>query len=316
MAEDLLALAAELGRRGEPFALATVVRCERPTSAKPGAKALIREDGTVSGWVGGACAEPVVVREALNSLRDGRPRFIGLIGEGGKGPGRTEGMLEYAMTCHSGGTLEIYVEPFLPKPLLVLVGHGPVVETLAALGRDVDYSIVVLPADAAVDGLGELALTPRASVVVATHGELDEETLARGLATEAGYVCLVASRKRAAVITKSLERQGVPPERLARLKAPAGLDIGAVTPEEIAVSILAELIQRHRNEKVVLVETETNQASAAAVEAKDPICGMLVVVATARYRSESSGQVVYFCCVRCKETFDSDPQTYIVGLDR
>ena len=316
MAEDLLALAAELGRRGEPFALATVVRCERPTSAKPGAKALIREDGTISGWVGGACAEPVVVREALNSLRDGRPRFIGLIGEGRKGPGRTEGMLEYAMTCHSGGTLEIYVEPFLPKPLLVLVGHGPVVETLAALGRDVDYSIVVLPAAAAVDGLGGLALTPRASVVVATHGELDEEALARGLATEAGYVSLVASRKRAAVITESLKRQGVPPERLSRLKAPAGLDIGAVTPEEIAVSILAELIQRHRNEKIALVETETNQASAAAVEAKDPICGMLVAVATARYRSEESGQVVYFCCLRCKETFDADPQKYSVGLDR
>src|SRR5574342_178667 len=311
MADDLLALAAELGRRGEPFALATVVRCERPTSAKPGAKALIREDGTVSGWVGGACAEPVVVREALGSIRDGRPRFIGLIGDGGKGPGRTEGMLEYAMTCHSGGTLEIYVEPFLPKPLLVLVGHGPVIETLAALGRDVGYSITVLPADAAVDGLGGLALTARASVVVATHGEFDEEALARGLATEAGYVSLVASRKRAAVIAESLKRQGVPPDRLARLKAPAGLDIGAATPEELAVSILAELIQRHRGEKVALVDTEINQAPAGAVEAKDPICGMLVEMAAARYRSEVSGRAVYFCCRQCKETFDSDPQKYL-----
>src|SRR5437879_214255 len=133
MGEDLLALAAELERRGEPFALATVVRCERPTSAKPGAKALVREDGTVSGWVGGACAEPVVVREALNALRDGQPRLIGLFGDGGRSPGRTEGMLEYPMTCHSGGTLEIYVEPYLPKPLLVLVGRGPVVETLSTL---------------------------------------------------------------------------------------------------------------------------------------------------------------------------------------
>src|SRR5437879_12609015 len=102
MGEDLLALAADLGRRGDPFALATVVRCEPPTSAKPGAKALIRADGAVSGWVGGACSEPVVVREAVNALRDGRPRIIGLYGERGRGPGRTEGMLEHPVTCHSG----------------------------------------------------------------------------------------------------------------------------------------------------------------------------------------------------------------------
>src|SRR5262245_29260891 len=118
--DDILLLAAELRRREEPFVLATVVRCEPPTSAKPGAKALIRSDGTLSGWVGGACAEPVVVREALGALRDGRPRLIGLLGEGGRADGRTEGMLAYPMACHSGGTLEIYVEPYLPKPVLLL----------------------------------------------------------------------------------------------------------------------------------------------------------------------------------------------------
>ena len=148
MADGLLALAAELQRAGEPFALATVVRCEAPTSAKPGAKALIREDGSVQGWVGGACAEPVVAREALRAIRDGRPRLIGLYGEGGRVPGRIEGMLEFGMTCHSGGTLEIYVEPYLPKPVLVLVGHGPVVETLATLGRAADFAVSVLTPDA------------------------------------------------------------------------------------------------------------------------------------------------------------------------
>ena len=314
MGEDLLALTAELGRRGEAFALATVVRCERPTSAKPGAKALIREDGSVSGWVGGACAEPVVVREAVNALRDGRPRFIGLVGEGGKGPGRTEGILEYPMTCHSGGTLEIYVEPFLPQPLLVLIGHGPVVETLAALGRDADYAVTVLPGAAVVDGLSALALTPRASVVVATHGDLDEGALARVLATRAGHVSLVSSRRRAAGIVESLRRRGVPPECLARLKAPAGLDIGAVSPQEIAVSILAEIIQSHRSEKVEGMETESRQTSESAAEARDPICGMRVEMATARYRSEASGQVAYFCSLHCKETFDADPGKYAPAL--
>ncbi len=307
MAEELLARAAELQRRGEPFALATVVRCESPTSAKPGAKALIREDGTVSGWVGGACAEPVVVREALNALRDGRPRLVGLVGEGARGPGRTEGMLEYAMTCHSGGTLEIYVEPYLPKPLLVLVGHGPVVDTLATLAGAADYSIVALPEDATQAGLSELGLTRRASVVVATHSDADEDALERVLATEAGYVSLVASRRRATVILERLKGRGVPPERLARLKAPAGLDIGAVTPEEIAVSILAEIIQHCRSEKVA-------QASAVR-EARDPICGMLVEIATATYRSEVSGHLAYFCCHHCKETFDRDPERHLTGLE-
>lgn len=314
MGDELLALAAELGRCREPFALATVVRCERPTSAKPGAKALIRADGSVSGWVGGACAEPVVVREALNALRDGRPRFVGLYGEGGRSPGRAEGMIEYAMTCHSGGTLEIYVEPYLPKPLLVLVGHGPVVETLATLGRAADYTVEVLPGDATREGLGRLTLTRRASVVVATHGDGDEEALERVLATEAGYVSLVASRRRAAAIVESLKERHVPPERRDRLKAPAGLDIGAVTPEEIAVSILAEIVQHHRSEKVVEAETEIRQASLAATEAKDPICGMTVDVATAQHRSEVSGHPVYFCCLRCKETFDRAPERYAPGL--
>ena len=141
MADELIALAAELQRAGEAFALATVVRCEAPTSAKPGAKALVREDGTVQGWVGGACAEPVVVREALQALRDGRPRLVGLYGEGGRAPGRTEGMLEYGMTCHSGGTLEIYVEPYLPKPMLVLVGHGEIVEGGGVGGIDRDRAL-------------------------------------------------------------------------------------------------------------------------------------------------------------------------------
>src|SRR6266403_1571104 len=177
MADELLALAAELQRRGEAFALATVVRCEAPTSAKPGAKVLIREDGSVRGWVGGACAEPVVVREALSALRDGRPSLLGLYGEGGRAPGRTEGLLEYGMTCHSGGTLEIYVEPYLPKPQLVLVGHGPVIESLASLGRAADFVVVSLVPDTLSAGLEHEPLTQRASVVVATHADADEDVL-------------------------------------------------------------------------------------------------------------------------------------------
>lgn len=314
MSEDLLALAAELGGRGEAFALATVVRCERPTSAKPGAKALVRADGRVTGWVGGACAEPVVVREALAALRDGRPRLIGLYGEGGRVPGRTEGLLEYAMTCHSGGTLEIYVEPYLPKPQLVLVGHGPVIETLASLGEAAGHAVLVLAAEAVREWVGERALGWRASVVVATHGEGDEEALVSLLATDAGYVSLVASRRRAGEVARRLGERGVAPERLGRLKAPAGLDIGAVTPAEIAVSILAEVIQHHRGDKGDSGESAAVAAAArGAGEARDPICGMAVEVATARYRSEVAGRLVHFCCRSCQETFDGDPARWLAG---
>jgi xanthine dehydrogenase accessory factor len=311
VADELLALAAELQGRGEAFALATVVRCEAPTSAKPGAKALVREDGRVHGWVGGACAEPVVVREALLALRDGRPRLLGLYGEGGRTPGRTEGLLEYGMTCHSGGTLEIYVEPYLPKPQLVLVGHGPVVETLATLGRAADFTVVSLADDALPAQLG---LTTRAAVVVATHADTDEDALARVLESDAGYVSLVASRRRAAVILERLKQRGAAPERLSRLKAPAGLDIGAVTPEEIAVSILAEIIQHRRSDKTVGAETESAPAPTVRIETKDPICGMIVDAATAKFRSEFAGRTVSFCCRHCKEMFDEDPERYRAAL--
>lgn len=314
MADDLLALAAELQRAGEAFALATVVRCEAPTSAKPGAKALIREDGSVQGWVGGACAEPVVAREALQALRDGRPRFIGLYGEGGRTPGRTEGLLEFGMTCHSGGTLEIYVEPYLPKPQLVLVGHGPVVETLATLGHAADFTVSTLTPDALPAELERLRLTSRTSVVVATHADADEEVLDRVLRTDAGYISLVASRRRASVILEALTARGVPPESIGRLKAPAGLDIGAVTPQEIAVSILAEIIQHRRSDKTSGTEAERLAAPAVRMESKDPICGMLVDSVTSKFRSEFSGRTVYFCCRHCKEMFDQDPERYRAAL--
>src|SRR5216684_1682827 len=189
MTEDLLTLAQEFRRSGELLYMAKVVRCERPTSAKPGAKALIRPDGSVTGWVGGACAEPVVARESLAALRDGQPRLVVLVGDGGRDPARTEGIVHFPMTCHSGGTLEIYVEPFLPKAALVLVGHGPVIETLAALAESTGYAVTVLTGDATA-ALRGLSLGSTSSVVVATHGDDDEQALTRVLATPAGYVSL------------------------------------------------------------------------------------------------------------------------------
>jgi len=310
MSTDILALAVELSGRGEPFALATVVRCERPTSAKPGAKALILQDGTVKGWVGGACAEPVVAQEARRAMADGQPRLVALVGEEHALPGRTEGLVPYPMTCHSGGTLEIYVEPFLPKPPLVLIGYGPVVDTLAALGRATDFAVTVLAPEVVEQELTQLPLGSQTSVVVATHGNADEDVLVQVLDAGVAYVSLIASRKRAGSVVENLRQRRVPEDHISRLKAPAGLEIGAVTPEEIAVSILAEIVARRHQPRAVTPLTVPVGPAAAPTTARDPVCGMTVTIATARYRSESPTGPVYFCCGGCKQRYDREPGRY------
>jgi xanthine dehydrogenase accessory factor len=312
---EWLAEAAALAQRGEPFAVVTVVRCERPTSAKPGAKALIRQDGTVAGWIGGSCAEPVAVKEALSALEDGEPRFLVLVGKGGASLGRADGVREYTMTCHSGGTLEIFVEPVLPKPALVLVGSGPVIETLAALGAAARFAVTVVDPESparlgdapVVDDLAAVAVTARTAIVVATHGRFDEDALDRALRSEADYVSLVAGPTRARVVRDSLRARGIPDERLHRLKAPAGLDLGAVTPEEIAVSILAEIVARRRRPAG---PPPAPAPTAAPAEARDPVCGMTVPIATARHRSEGPAGPVHFCCAGCKQRYDREPGRY------
>lgn len=310
MAVDPLEVAHALRKRGEPYVLATVVRCEPPTSAKPGAKAVIAGDGRLTGWIGGSCAEPLIIKEALKALRDGQSRFIALVGEGGVGAGVRAGVLEHAMPCHSGGTMEIYIEPVLPKPRLLLIGRGPVIETLAKLGDALNFTVELWP-ERAAENASWLRVTPETFVVVATHGTFDEEALEQALQSEAGYVSLVASRKRAGAVLEVLGARGVPAEQLGRLKAPAGLDIGAVAPEEIAVSILAEIIQVSRSRKAAWSSTETAREESRLPEARDPVCGMMVEIASASYRSEVAGRPFYFCCAGCKRAFDLDPARYV-----
>jgi xanthine dehydrogenase accessory factor len=194
-----------------------------------------------------------------------------------------------------------------------------VIETLLSLASTAGYEVIVVRGDALAIALPDIALGPDTSVVVATHGDFDEDALTRMLAAPVGYVSLVASRKRAATIVDTLRSRGVRAEHLDRLKAPAGLDIGAVTPEEIAVSILAEIIHtRHARKTEPHLSASIALTPAAPTEtltqSRDPICGMLVEMATARHQSDWAGRAVYFCCPRCKETFDADPQRYAAAL--
>jgi xanthine dehydrogenase accessory factor len=246
----------ELNAKGQPFAMAIVVRHETPISGKPGDKAIIQADGSIFGWIGGGCTQPVIVQEAKKALKDGKPRLVRIAPESTV---TQNGVEEYTMTCHSGGTVDIYIEPVMPKPQLVILGKSVVAQTLARLGRVLDYRVVAIAPDADAPlfpdvsalhtelDLSRLHLTTQTYVVVSTQGERDEAALAEVLKHDLPYVAFVASRKKAEQVFQYLTDHGTPEERLAQIKVPAGLDIKARTSEEIAVSILAEIIHVMRS---------------------------------------------------------------------
>jgi xanthine dehydrogenase accessory factor len=314
-----------LEQNGLPFVVATVVRAEKPTSAKAGAKAVITADGQLQGWIGGSCAEPTVRREARKALQDGQPRLVRLCPAEKMGALPQDGVIEVVLTCVSGGTLEIYIEPNLSQPHLVVIGHLATTEALVRLGAALNFQVSVVGLDASrerfpqartiVDrlDLSSLEISPAACIVVASHGNYDEDALEAALRTEAGYVALLASKTRAQALLQYLRRAGLAEERLARLKVPAGLDIGAVTPEEIALSILAEIVQlRRRGEAAGLGEIHQEAEALEAEEARDPVCGMMVEIATARFMSEYGGEMYYFCARSCQRSFEAEPEKYLI----
>lgn len=281
MRPDLLPLAASLSARGERFALVTVVRREPPSSARVGDTALITESGEYHGWAGGGCTRETVVREAQRAMADGEPRLFCLSPETNAKP--RPGMTALQMTCDSGGTVEIYVEPVLPVPRLVLFGGTPAVEALARIGGAMGYRVERGP-EASLKG---------AHVLVGTMGDEDLEVLQKVLRGEPAYVGVIASRKRFDQVRETLIACGIPRAAVERVRAPAGLDIGARTPEEIALSVMAQIVQERRR-KIVHEEP---------VEAVDPICGMKVAVAGARHVAEVEGKTYYFCCAGCRTKF-------------
>lgn len=280
----------ELKAREEPFVLATVVAYKRPQSAKPGSRAIIKSDGSMVGWVGGGCVQPIVLREAQLALRSGQPKLITISPDSGHDDD-WEGVESYRMTCEGGGSLEIYLEPFLPKPELLIVGDSPVAQTVAQLGEMLDFQVTT---DAS-------RISERTYVVVATMGNRDEEGLLSVLGSKPRYFGLVASNKKSKALFEYAREKGYTDEQIGRVKCPAGLELGAETMEEIALSVIAEIIQLRRTSTEQPV---TSRQLPLAAEAIDPICGMTVATTNAKYTSEFEGRTIYFCCLRCKETFD------------
>jgi xanthine dehydrogenase accessory factor len=322
MFDEFFAKANDLTQRGESFATATVVRAEKPTSGKPGDKAIITVDGALFGWIGGSCAQPTVIREALRALRDGEARLLRLSPDPASQPPR-EGLIDVPMTCFSGGTLEIYIEPQQPRPRLVIIGNLPVARALAQLAKAMNYHITMVDveahgqvpayADALLSDLSALAtqLTAQSYVVVATHGQFDELALEQALSGAAPYVGLVASRKRAASVREYLAAQGVPAERLAALVAPAGLDLHARRGDEIALSIMAEIVQRRNTQHTLMLADQSAALALPPAVAIDPVCKMEVVITTAQYQYEYAGTTYYFCCPGCRGRFAKNPLKFV-----
>jgi xanthine dehydrogenase accessory factor len=276
---------AELRARDEPFVLATVVAYKSPQSAKPGSRAIIKSDGSISGWVGGGCVQPIVLREAQQALRSGQPKLLSISPDVSHADD-WKGVDSYRMTCEGGGSLEIYLEPFLPKPELMIVGDSPVAQTIAQLGELLDFKVIT----------DTSRVKESTYVVVATMGNGDEEGLLSVLGSKPKYFGLVASEKKSEALFDYARQKGYTDEQISLIKCPAGLALGAETMPEIALSVIAEITQLRRAQ----ITTEPELPA----EAIDPICGMTVVTANAKYTSEFEGRTIYFCCLRCKETFD------------
>jgi xanthine dehydrogenase accessory factor len=294
-------IAARLSRRADelrvartPFVVATVVRAQRPTSVRSGDTALVLGDGTIEGFVGGTCAEQSVRLHALRALETGEGLLLRILPGDDEGPA-AEGAITVSNPCLSGGSLEIFLEPMLPSPRVLVVGDTPIAHALARMGAELDLDMAAVPGAAVEPQADDLAL------VVAAHGR--DELLALRRALDAGlpYVGLVASRVRGSAVVAELHDAGVPEERLAKLETPAGLDIGARTAEEIALSILARIVAVRRGEQTLSVHVVAPVQEVAT--AIDPVCGMAVAAIDETPHVDHEGRRLYFCCEGCRDSW-------------
>lgn len=303
LADDVLDRAAELRERGETFVVATVVRVDPPTSARPGDKALIAADGTLWGWIGGSCSESLVRREALHVMGDGQPRLVKIAPD--MAPEHEPGVVAHVSTCPSAGSLDVFIDPHMPRPMLLVIGDTPAAHTLVRLGATIGYETCAVhpgalasefpEADRVIGSLDLAPAKPGATTwaVVATMGHYDEEAIEALLPYDVAYIGLVASRRRAATVLDLLADRGG--RDLDRIRRAADSSVGG-TQEEIALAVLAEIVaerQAHQpSSTIALPETAT-----------DPICGMTVEIKGARHTLAIGETTYYFCGAGCMDAF-------------
>jgi len=313
---------AELERERASFAVATVVARRAPVSSHLGDRAIVLADGRMEGFVGGSCSRDIVRREALRALRSGQGRLVQIRpGAADGAPSADEDCVVVAMGCASEGAVDVYIEPHVPSPRLLVVGDTPVAGALARIAAEIPYDVVrvVLEAELAAlpvvprvraialqtlqHHLDDAGSDERAQIVavVASQGHYDEAALAPLLAAEPAFVGLLASPRRGAAVKATLAAEGVTAERLDRISVPVGLDIGARTPGDVAISIVAQIVAASPHRGAV-------DAVTLPTTAFDPVCGMEVDLATAQHRIEHEGRSYAFCCASCRASFVAEHQ--------
>jgi len=290
---SLSARVSDLTARRVPFVHATVVRAQEPASARAGDDAVVLADGTMEGFVGGQCAQGSVRTAALGALRDGRSLLLRVLPEDGAPFPETPGAQVVVNPCLSGGALEIFLEPMLPPPLLEILGDTPITAALTRLAEVLGWA--TRPLDVSTG-----AIRGATAVVVGSHGSDEPAALHAALDAGVGYIALVASPKRGAAV---LDELGLNPAERARISTPAGLDIGARSAPEIALSILAELVEKLRRGELPPAVADPVAAPAQVV---DPVCGMTVTVAAGTPHLNVDGQDVWFCGTGCRDRFLAD----------
>ena len=304
-----MARAVELVEAGESFTMATVVWRQAPSSGQHGSRAIVTADGELYGWIGGACAEPVLLREARRVLDEGKASLVWLGQQHDLDEIHVpEGVMTIPISCQSDGALQIFIEPVMAAPHVLIVGRSPMAVTLLDLVRDLGWRGDL------VDGSEFTCckVTPSSSVIIATQGHGDEDALETALKGDPAFVGLVASAKRGRVVREFLGEQGVDAEKLARVEVPIGLDLGHTGHREIAVSILADLVQRRARG-----ELKPRTTSIAATEVGVPetvidlVCGMTVDAVPANRPFDYEGTTYYFCAPGCRKAFEKDPTSFI-----
>jgi xanthine dehydrogenase accessory factor len=308
----VLEQAGELTRRGQAFALATVVWRQGPSSGQQGSRAIITAEGELNGWIGGACAEPVVIREAQEVIATGEARLLLLGTPEQFGAAVPEGMTVVPIACQSEGALEVYIEPVLPAPHLVVVGRSPMAHALVDLARVLGWQAAL------IDGPDFTAAhaSERSMVVVATQGHFDEEAVEQAVSAKPAYLGLVGSERRGQALLGYLAERGVPDGQLERVRVPAGLDLGPTTHQEIAVAILAELVQLRASGALAPGPAAADRSTARPAadrygQSVDPVCGMMAAADASGRPLEHDGVTYYFCSGGCRRAFEQDPAAHL-----
>ena len=324
MLDKFLEKTQELNKKNEPFAIAVVVRREAPSSSKTGDKVVVNKFGEMDGWIGGGCVRSIIIKEAEDAMKSGRSRLV-KIGNSLSGT-KQDDVIEYKMTCHSEGAVEVYIEPVLPAPHLLVMGNTVIARALAKLGKSAGYRVTAVAPDAKpgsfekVDelitqlSLQQVKTNNNSFIVVATQGEQDETAIEQALSKPSAYVGFVSSRKKKATIMSFLEASGLDKQKLDGIHSPAGININAKTPEQVAISILAEIIQVQNSLPATggfnFYDTTREEAGKPKFYI-NPVCGVPIDINNPKHVIDYKGELVYFCCDGCKLKFEEDPKKYM-----